>query len=146
MFFEILFKINAMWHCQSRVLIKKTSKILVYPLFFWQMLLIFKSSEWSGTFSLYFCLWKNICLVLPAFRDNLFIELHSFMTSLLAISRIFCVTMQRKTLVSSANIIEWSIFFAYCRSFTQIRKSGGPSTDHCGAKHLMVSEEAFSSP
>ena len=42
-------------------------------------------------------------------------------------------------IVSLANIIRLSIFVAYCRSFTKIRKRRGPSIDPCGTLHTAFS-------
>ena len=73
-----------------------------------------------------------------------------FLISLLAnLNRSFMLLCEDNKIVSLANIIRLSIFVAYCRSFTKIRKRRGPSIDPCGTLHtasVIVSNEVFSLP
>ena len=86
-------------------------------------------------------LWKKENLVFWTFNDNLLAlnQLLTLVSSLFIFSNKMLMSLcEKKRFVSSANMIGFSTFEVWCKSFTYNRNNKGPKMDPWGTPHVTV--------
>ena len=104
-------------------------------------LFIFRFGSRSGMLSFFDDFWKKEYLVFLAFNINLLAlnQLLTFVSYLFTFSNKMLMTLrENKRFMSSTNMIGFSIFEAWCKSFTCNKNNKSPKIDLWGTPHITV--------